>query len=123
MRVRAASAEQVLSADRILIATGSSPNRPADFPFGAPGVYDSDTILELREIPKSLTVVGAGAVGSEYACTFAALGTEVHPIDGRDVLLPFLDTEVSEVLKRVMTSNGIAVHLNEPRGAGATRHV
>ena len=44
-----------------MIATGSSPNQPAEFPFEAPGVFDSDTILELNTIPKSLTVVGAGA--------------------------------------------------------------
>jgi NAD(P) transhydrogenase len=111
--VRDSSGLQVLSADRILIATGSSPNRPDSFPFDAPGIYDSDTILELNRIPRSLAVVGAGAVGSEYACTFGALGSEVHLIDGRATLLPFLDSEVSQALTSVMSANGTALHLNE----------
>jgi NAD(P) transhydrogenase len=111
--VRSGSVARVIRADKILIATGSSPNRPSGFSFDAPGIYDSDTILELNQIPRSLAVVGAGAVGSEYACTFGALGSEVHLIDGRDTLLPFLDREVSEALTRVMSVNGIELHLNE----------
>jgi pyruvate/2-oxoglutarate dehydrogenase complex dihydrolipoamide dehydrogenase (E3) component len=59
------------------------------FPFGQGEIYDSDTILKLNRIPKILAVVGAGVIGAEYACTFRALGAEVHILDGRDVLLPF----------------------------------
>jgi NAD(P) transhydrogenase len=113
LAVQCGSGTQVLHADKILIATGSSPNRPDGFPFDAPGIYDSDTILELTRIPRSLAVVGAGAVGSEYACTFGALGAAVHLIDGRDTLLPFLDREVSEALTRVMSATGTELHLNE----------
>ncbi len=91
-----------LSADLILIATGSSPVRPPVFPFDHPRVLDSDTILQLDRLPRSLAVVGAGVVGSEYACTFAALGTEVWIVDGRDELLPFLDSEVSRALEETM---------------------
>lgn len=104
---------QRLRGEKFLIATGSSPFRPPDFPFGTREVYDSDTILELDTVPKSMAVIGAGAVGSEYACTFAALGTQVHLIDGRDVLLPFLDREVSKSLAEAMTRHGIELHLNE----------
>jgi NAD(P) transhydrogenase len=93
--IRSGATSSLVRAERTLISTGSSPYRPAGFPFDRPGVYDSDTILELKNIPKSLAVVGAGAVGSEYACTFSALGTKVHLIDSRDVVLPFLDSEVS----------------------------
>jgi len=57
--------------------------------------------------------VGAGAVGSEYACTFGALGTKVHLIDGRDVLLPFLDFEVSATLTRAMGRSGIELDWGE----------
>jgi NAD(P) transhydrogenase len=98
-----------LHGQTILIATGSAPVHPPIFPFG-PGVYDSDTILQLDRLPRTLAVVGAGAIGSEYACTFAALGSHVHVIDGRNVLLPYLDTEVSRALTTVMERNGIVFH-------------
>jgi NAD(P) transhydrogenase len=91
-----------LRADTILIATGSSPVRPAGFPFDHPRVLDSDTILQLDRLPRSLAVIGAGVIGAEYACTFAALGTEVWVVDGRDELLPFLDNEVSRALEDSM---------------------
>jgi len=110
----ATSGEDVLlRGESILIATGSSPVRPEPFPFGKGEVYDSDTILQLDRIPKTLAVIGAGVIGSEYACTFAALGAEVHIIDGRDKLLPFLDTEVSYALVAAMERNGIVFHWNE----------
>ena len=102
-----------LRGEKILIATGSSPVRPGLFPFGKGEVYDSDTILQLDRIPKTLAVVGAGVIGAEYACTFQALGAEVHVIDGRDVLLPFLDGEVSRALAETLTRNGVKFHWKE----------
>jgi NAD(P) transhydrogenase len=111
--IRSGATWSLVHAERTLISTGSSPYRPAGFPFDAPGVYDSDTILELNTIPKSLAVVGAGAVGSEYACTFGALGAKVHLIDSREVLLPFLDSEVSAALTRAMGGSGIELHWGE----------
>lgn len=102
-----------LRGERILVATGSSPVRPPEFNFEDPRVHDSNEILELPSLPKSLAVVGAGVVGAEYACTFRALGTEVHLVDGRDVLLSFLDSEVSQALAAAMASNGIQFHWGE----------
>jgi NAD(P) transhydrogenase len=102
-----------LRGEVILIASGSSPARPPQFPFEHPRVHDSNEILELQELPKSLAVVGAGVIGSEYACTFTALGTQVHLIDGRDRLLPFLDTEIAETLTRAMEDSGIVFHWKE----------
>jgi NAD(P) transhydrogenase len=99
--------DTLLRGERILIATGSSPVRPAEFPFEHPRVHDSDEILEIGALPKSVAVVGAGVIGAEYACTFAALGVEVHLIDGRDALLGFLDREVSENIQRAMTAAGV----------------
>ena len=58
-------------------------------------------------MPRSLAVIGAGVIGSEYACTFAALGVKVQVIDGRRVLLPFLDAEISRALADAMMANGI----------------
>jgi NAD(P) transhydrogenase len=91
-----------LHGETILIATGSSPVRPPQFPFDHGRVHDSDTILQLERVPRSLAVIGAGVIGAEYACTFAALGTEVWIVDGRDELLPFLDDEVSRALEDSM---------------------
>ena len=99
--------DTLLRGERILIATGSSPVRPAEFPFEHSRVHDSDEILEIGALPKTLAVVGAGVIGAEYACTFAALGVEVHLIDGRDSLLGFLDREISENIQSAMTAAGV----------------
>jgi NAD(P) transhydrogenase len=116
-RIRIDETGEVLEAGHVLIATGSSPVHPPELPFGAPEVYDSDTILELDKVPGSLGVIGAGVIGAEYACTFAALGTKVHVIDGRDVLLAFLDTEISSALKTAMERNGVVFHWNQRQTA------
>jgi NAD(P) transhydrogenase len=105
--------QTTITADFILIGTGSSPSHPPGIPFGTAEVYDSDTILNLDRLPVSMAVIGAGVVGSEYACTFAALGTKVHIIDGRDVLLSFLDSEISAALSTAMEKNGIVFHWKE----------
>lgn len=99
----------LLRGERVLIATGSVPIRPPLYPFG-PGVYDSDTILELVRLPRSIAIVGAGVIGSEYACTFSTLGSQVHLIDGRDALLPFLDHEISAALENAMRLSGVVFH-------------
>jgi NAD(P) transhydrogenase len=103
----------LLRAKYFLIAIGSSPVRPDIFPFDCPEIYDSDTILDIDCLPRKMAVIGAGVIGSEYACTFAALGTEVHVLDGRDALLSFLDAEVSRTLTGAMESNGIVFHWKE----------
>jgi NAD(P) transhydrogenase len=99
--------ETMVTGDKFLIATGSSPLRPPEFHFEDDRIHDSNEILELKSLPKKLMVIGAGVIGCEYAGTFAALGTEVHLVDGRDVLLPFLDREVSLALVNAMKDNGI----------------
>jgi len=94
----------------ILIATGSAPFHPPTFPFEMPGVYDSDTILDLYRMPETLAIAGAGVIGSEFASTFAALGARVHLIEGRDTLLPFLDSEISRTLAVAMERIGVQFH-------------
>jgi NAD(P) transhydrogenase len=89
-----------------LIATGSSPRRPAELPDHE-RILDSDSILDLARLPRSLAVVGGGVIGCEYACTFAALGCQVTLIEARDVLLPFLDRELSVALKQAMVRLGV----------------
>jgi NAD(P) transhydrogenase len=102
-----------LRGEILLIATGSSPFRPPEFPFEHPHVHDSNEILEIGTLPRVLAVVGAGVIGCEYASTFAALGTEVHLIDGRESLLPFLDGEISRALTDAIAALGVRLHLGE----------
>jgi NAD(P) transhydrogenase len=102
-----------LQGQYILIATGSSPVRQADIPFSDPRICDSNQILELTKLPKRLAVVGAGVIGAEYASTFAALDAEVFLIDGRPDLLPFLDHEISQSLRKAMENAGVQVRLKE----------
>lgn len=111
--VDASSGESLLNGETILVATGSSPLRPPEFPFEHPRVHDSNEILEIACLPKRLAVVGAGVVGAEYACTFAALGIEVHVIDGREALLPFLDHDVAKTITAAMKHAGIVFHWKE----------
>jgi len=103
---------EVLEGNVILIATGSSPYRPSHIPFDDEHVCDSDTILAMNRIPKSLAVVGAGVIGCEYASIFAALGIEVHLIDGRTALLPHIDREIVKVLLGELQNRlGVVLHL------------
>jgi NAD(P) transhydrogenase len=93
----------------ILIATGSSPHHPPIMPFHDSRVYDSDTILNIHDLPSSMLVAGGGVIGCEYACMFAALGIDVHLVEGRDQLLGFMDTEVTETLTRCMRTMDIDI--------------
>lgn len=100
-----------LSAQVVLIATGSRPSRPSGIAWGDPRVHDSDEILGIHELPRSLAILGAGVIGCEYACMFAALGAEVTLVDARPQLLPFLDIELVGRLSRAMQYAGIEVQL------------
>jgi NAD(P) transhydrogenase len=95
----------------ILIATGSRPARPAQIDFGDDHIHDSDEILGIDCLPSSLTILGGGVIGCEYACMFAALGVKVRLVDARDALLAFLDGEIVEQLVASMRRMGIAVRL------------
>jgi len=99
-----------LTGSVILIATGTSPNRPADVPFDTLTVFDSDTILALPRMPRSMVVLGGGVIGVEYASIFAALGLRVTLLDTREELLPYLDREVVEYLEDDLTRLGISIH-------------
>src|SRR5436305_8472436 len=103
---------EVLEGNVILIATGSAPFRPANVPFDDQYICDSDSILGIEKIPQTLAVVGAGVIGCEYASIFAALGVEVHLIDGRTSLLPQIDREIIRILIADMQQRlGVVMHL------------
>ncbi|MBI4568768.1 MAG: Si-specific NAD(P)(+) transhydrogenase [Planctomycetes bacterium] len=104
----AAGAEPVLlRGQAILIATGSSPRRLNVFPFDDPRVYDSDTVLGLHELPRTMAVIGAGVIGCEYACMFAALGVRVSLVNPKEAILEFLDHEVAAALKQRIIDLGV----------------
>lgn len=108
--------EKVLEARAVLIATGSRPFRPPGVPFDDQDVHDSDEIIRLDRIPKTMVVVGGGPVGCEFASIFTALGVQVTMLDAGDRLLPFMDAEMSELLaeafrtmgNRVVVKSGVA---------------
>ncbi len=110
---RADGGEQLLTTDVILVATGSSPYRPPLYPFGDPRVHDSDEILDLPGMPRSMVVVGGGVIGCEYACMFAAMGTPVVLVDPKKELLSFLDNEVSTLLGQRMEALGVTLRFGQ----------
>lgn len=105
------NATEFLRGDIILIATGSSPRWPDNFPKDR-CIYDSDSILQIESMPRSMVVVGGGVIGCEYACTFAVLGADVSLVHNKEILLPFLDRDVSLTLESSMSRLGI--HLLMP---------
>ena len=105
--------DEIFEADYIILAPGAVPRRPPNLPFDDGCVFDSDTISSLSRLPRSLTILGGGVVGCEYACIFAQAGLRVTLIDHRTDLLPFLDREVAAVLVRQMTRDGVRLLLGE----------
>ena len=87
------------TADKVVIATGTRPARPDTVDFDDRTVIDSDGIVHLERVPRSMVVAGAGVIGIEYASMFAALGTKVTVVEQRERMLEFCDIEVVEALK------------------------
>ena len=86
-------------AENIVVATGTKPARPDSVAFDDKTIIDSDGIIHLERVPRSMVVAGAGVIGIEYASMFAALGTKVTVVERRDRMLEFCDEEVVEALK------------------------
>jgi len=102
-----------ISGQVILIATGSQPQPPDGFAVDGSVIVDSDTLLTLDRIPRSMIVIGGGVIGCEYACIFAALGVRVTVVTNRRRLLTHLDADVSDALRQQMTARlGIAVYVD-----------
>lgn len=118
--VRSSSGERRVRGEYVLIATGSRPHQPADIDFADHGIYDSDEILKIERLPASMTILGGGVIGCEYACMFAALGVAVTLVDARDDILPFLDHEIVARLREAMSHLGIRIVLGQ-RWTGVKR--
>jgi NAD(P) transhydrogenase len=117
--------EHKVSAQKIVIATGTCPARPESVEFDDRTIIDSDGIIQMERVPESMVVVGAGVIGIEYASMFAALGTKVTVVERRDRMLEFCDLEVVEALKYHLRDLAVTFRFGEsvaaverrPRGA------
>ena len=99
--------KEEVSAKNIIIATGSSPVVFKGLPHDKKNVLTSDDILELKEVPSSLLIIGGGSVGIEFAYIYNALGCEVTVIEVMDEILPTSDKDVGSALKRCLSKKGI----------------
>ncbi len=104
---------QHFTADRIIIAVGTTATQNEHLPPDPQTTFTSDDILDLAQLPKTLAVVGAGVVGTEYTTIFAALGVRVTLIDKRPVLLDFVDNEIADALVYQMRENRVTLRLGE----------
>jgi NAD(P) transhydrogenase len=102
-----------LMGKKFLIAVGSEPARPPHIPFTPGRIIDTDEILQLPSIPRTMVVVGAGIIGCEYGSVFATLGVEVTLVDGRDRLLEFADREIVDTLTYHMRKANMTLRLGE----------
>ncbi len=101
------------SAKYFVIATGSRPYNPNDIDFSHPRILDSDSVLKLKDNPKTITIYGAGVIGCEYASIFRTLKIRVNLINNRERLLSFLDNEVIDALSYHFREQGIRTRHNE----------
>ena len=113
IRVGHQHSAELIEADYIVIATGTIPAKPPSVPFDKTQVLDSDNLLELASLPKSMIIVGGGVIGTEYACMMATLGVRVILTEARPTLLDFVDAEISEALQYRMRAMGVTLRLGE----------
>jgi NAD(P) transhydrogenase len=105
--------DQRIETEHVVIAVGSRPYRPEGIDFDHPRVFCSDTILNLSHRPKSMTVIGAGVIGCEYASMFRNLSVKINLLNSRSGLLDFLDDEISDALSYHMRERGVLIRHNE----------
>ena len=103
---------QKIKSKNIIIASGSRPMEIGAFKFDGKKILSSDDILNLKEIPRSLLIIGGGVVGSEFASLFSALGTQVEIVEKMPQLLPGEDIEIARKLTAIFKKKGIKVNTN-----------
>jgi NAD(P) transhydrogenase len=101
----------VHEATRFLIAVGTNPFRPTDIPFNSNNVVDSDEVIGLAKLPRSIAVIGAGVIGVEYATIFSALDVNVTLIEPRPTFLDFIDHELIEDFTHQLRDRGMTIRL------------
>lgn len=103
--------EEKVRARKTLIAVGTTPYRPSHLPFNETNVLDSDDFISNPRLPRSLTVIGGGVIGLEYATIMSALDVSVTLIEPRERLLEFIDTDIVDHLTHAMRESGISLRL------------
>jgi NAD(P) transhydrogenase len=107
------SGNRRVTAEHIVIAVGTTPAQPPDVEFDGRTILDSDSILQLEKIPATMTVVGAGVIGIEYASVFAAIGVRVTVIERQARLLSFIDAEIIEALQYHLRELRVSLRFSE----------
>jgi NAD(P) transhydrogenase len=100
---------RVFEGERIMLAVGTRPHRPQGVPFNDRNVFDSDEIVEIPRLPRSLTVIGAGVIGVEYATIFSALDVAVALVEARPAMLEFIDHELIEDFTHQLRDRGVTL--------------
>jgi NAD(P) transhydrogenase len=113
VKIKALMSERLASFDKAVIAVGTIPTLRQGIPFTQDRVFTSDGMLEMKSIPRTLSVIGAGVIGIEYASIFAALGVRVTVIDMRPGLLDFVDDEVIGALVYHLRQQRVTIRLGE----------
>ena len=113
VRVDSTRGQQTYSADVIILAAGTKPAVSSKVPMNGRNIVDSDQVLLLPDLPKTLIVVGGGVIGVEYTCMFAALGVRVILVEKRPRLLEFADSEMVEALSYHLRDSRVTMRLNE----------
>ena len=111
--VNSAAGRSICEAAAIVIATGTKPAVSPKVPLNGRTIVNSDQILQMPDIPKTLIVVGGGVIGVEYTCMFATLGVRVILVEKRPRLLEFADAEMVEALSYHLRDNRVTMRLNE----------
>jgi NAD(P) transhydrogenase len=113
IRVEGIQTDATLEADKIILAVGTKPADSPKVPINGRTIVNSDQILNLPELPRSMIVVGGGVIGVEYACMFAVLGVRVTVIEKRNRLLEFADQEIIEALSYHLRDARVTLRLGE----------
>jgi len=113
VRVEGLNGSTVHESERIVIAVGTKPANSPKVPINGRTIINSDQILELQNLPKTLIVVGGGVIGVEYTCMFAALGVRVTLVEKRPKLLEFADQEIVEALSYHLRDSRVTMRLHE----------
>ncbi|HWB83163.1 MAG TPA: Si-specific NAD(P)(+) transhydrogenase [Bryobacteraceae bacterium] len=113
VRVENSRGQSDFEAPTIVIATGTKPASSPTVPINGRNIINSDQILQMPEIPRTLIVVGGGVIGVEYTCMFAILGVRVILVEKRPRLLEFADSEMVEALSYHLRDHRVTMRLNE----------
>jgi dihydrolipoamide dehydrogenase len=111
IRVVSSLGVEEVNASKILITTGSKPTALPSLDFKQPGILSSKDTLSLERLPKSILIIGGGAIGLEFACFFNALGTSVTIVEMMDQLLPNEDKRISRQMAQILKKRGIKILL------------